>query len=73
MMKRNICLFFLLTAFTRLNAQNGVLDPSFGINGSAVIDVGNSDNISKSIAIQPDGKILLAGYASTSIFLVSYV
>ena len=73
MMKRNICLFFLLTAFARLNAQNGVLDPSFGINGSAVIDVGNSDNISKSIAIQPDGKILLAGYASTSINLFSLV
>lgn len=64
---------FLMTAFAWLNTQNGILDPSFGTNGSVVIDVGSSDDISKSIAIQPDGKILLAGYASTSIFLVSYV
>jgi len=73
MMKRTICLFFLITAFTAINAQNGILDPSFGINGIVVIDVDNSNNASKAIAIQPDGKILIAGYSTTSINLFNVV
>jgi uncharacterized delta-60 repeat protein len=73
MMKQAICIIFLITAFTTINAQNGILDPSFGTNGIVVIDVGNLDNTSKSIAIQPDGKILMAGYSSTSISFFNVV
>lgn len=66
-------MFFLLTTFATLNAQNGVLDPSFGTNGIVVLDVGNSNNTTRAIAIQPDGKILMAGFSSTSINLFNVV
>jgi uncharacterized delta-60 repeat protein len=38
----------------------GTLDPSFGTNGVEIIDLGGSDTAA-AIALQPDGKILLAG------------
>jgi uncharacterized delta-60 repeat protein len=46
-------------------AQDGTLDNSFGINndGISITDVVNSDDIGRSLVIQPDGKILLAGYS----------
>jgi uncharacterized delta-60 repeat protein len=44
--------------------SNGVLDNSFGINGIVTTDV-NSSSIAQaySVLIQPDGKILLGGWA----------
>lgn len=72
-MKRINCMFFLLTAFAALNAQNGSLDASFGNNGIVVIDVGNSNNSARSMVIQPDGKILMAGFSTTSINLFNVI
>ena len=40
--------------------QDGSLDSSFGTNGIVLTDFGGSD-VAKSVAIQPDGKILVAG------------
>jgi len=47
---------------------NGIIDSTFGIRGRVTTDVGsgNEDYI-KSIAIQPDGKILAAGSASVTV------
>ncbi|MEA2330078.1 MAG: hypothetical protein QOH58_216 [Thermoleophilaceae bacterium] len=39
---------------------NGALDPSFDANGSALVDSPGND-VSTALALQPDGKILLAG------------
>lgn len=66
-MKRSIFTFFFLITIFGLNAQDGVLDASFGTGGKVIINIDNSDNVSKAIAVQPDGKIILAGYGTTSI------
>jgi uncharacterized delta-60 repeat protein len=46
-------------AVYRLNA-NGSLDPTFGRNGRVTIDSGRSE-VGAAVAIQPDGKIVVAG------------
>jgi uncharacterized delta-60 repeat protein len=66
-------MFILLIAFATINAQNGILDLSFGTNGIVVLDAGNSNNTTRDIAIQPDGKILMAGFSTTSINLFNVV
>ena len=43
-------------------AQPGSLDNTFGTSGKVTTDFGNSDD-GRSIAIQSDGKILVAGYS----------
>jgi uncharacterized delta-60 repeat protein len=45
----------------RLRAANGTLDPTFGSGGKQVIDFGGEDEGAHAVALQPDGKILLAG------------
>lgn len=47
----------------RLNS-NGSLDTGFGTNGLTIVDVATNDHV-KELLVQPDGKILLAGYAGT--------
>ena len=42
--------------------SDGTLDNSFGTNGKVIQNIGSSDDIGYSLAIQPDGKILLGGY-----------
>ena len=44
----------------RLN-NNGSVDTSFGINGKLLLPVGNSEDYAYSVAVQPDGKLVLAG------------
>jgi len=45
---------------------NGVLDNAFNGNGKVITDfLGNSVDQAYSVAIQPDGKILLAGFVNT--------
>jgi uncharacterized delta-60 repeat protein len=41
----------------------GDLDPSFGIGGQVVTPIGNADDFGYSAVLQPDGKILVAGYS----------
>lgn len=43
---------------------NGELDPSFGNNGSVRTNVNSPDDFAYDLAIQEDGKILVAGYSS---------
>jgi len=40
----------------------GALDATFGTNGVAQTRVGTSSHVASAIAVQPDGKILLAGF-----------
>ncbi|RLS73949.1 MAG: hypothetical protein DWH99_02165, partial [Planctomycetota bacterium] len=47
-------------ALTRYNA-NGSLDTTFDGDGKVTTDFGNSDDFAYSVAIQSDGKILVAG------------
>lgn len=52
----------------RLNAD-GNLDttfagPSGNGNGKVIIPIGNGDDVGQSVALQPDGKIVLLGYCS---------
>lgn len=43
---------------------NGVLDRSFSRDGRASIDLGYGDDVARAVAIQPDGKILVAGHGT---------
>jgi uncharacterized delta-60 repeat protein len=42
--------------------SNGTLDTSFGSSGKVIQPIGSDDDRGYSLAIQPDGKILLGGY-----------
>jgi uncharacterized delta-60 repeat protein len=44
--------------------QSGSLDSSFGINGKVTTSFGNTSDNGNAMAIQPDGKIVVAGSAS---------
>src|SRR3990172_3997159 len=60
LLKFNI-LFFFLNTF----AKDGDLDPTFGTGGLVITDFASSDDFGNSIAIQPDGKIIVAGFIAT--------
>jgi|JI6StandDraft_1071083.scaffolds.fasta_scaffold06638_2 uncharacterized delta-60 repeat protein len=47
-------------AITQLNSD-GSIDTSFGTNGTTIINLGNGDEYAYAIALQADGKILVAG------------
>ena len=42
---------------------NGTLDPSFGSGGKVTTDVFGGDDVANAVALQPDGKIVVAGQA----------
>jgi uncharacterized delta-60 repeat protein len=43
---------------------NGTLDTSFGTGGKVITPVGVDSNYAADLALQPDGKLVLAGYCS---------
>jgi len=45
----------------RLRSANGTLDPTFGSGGKRVVDLGTDDESVHGAALQPDGKLVLAG------------
>ena len=45
----------------------GNLDPSFGDKGVVITDFGIADDEASALAVQADGKILLAGFSSNSV------
>ncbi len=51
---------------------DGSLDPSFGTGGSVTTDFG-SDDEGKSVALQPDGRIVVAGYSNGNFALARYL
>jgi uncharacterized delta-60 repeat protein len=60
-MKNAIKLIILLFAFNNSYAQDGTLDFTFGINGKVNTTIGSFSNIGNAMAIQTDGKIVVAG------------
>jgi len=52
--------------------RNGRLDHSFGGKGIVITDVGNGRGECTSIAIQPDGKMVLAGYSGSKYVILRY-
>ncbi|MCY1078142.1 hypothetical protein [Archangium lansingense] len=54
--------------------EDGRLDPSFGEGGRVTTDFGGTD-VARAVAIQPDGKLVIAGFTTTSaprdVFLVA--
>jgi uncharacterized delta-60 repeat protein len=53
-------------ALLRYN-NDGTLDSTFGVNGKVSTDIDSMTQQAYSVAIQPDGKILVAGYTSTAV------
>ncbi len=60
-MKRLYILIFALLISSTLKAQSNSLDTDFGINGVATAPVGGDYNNITTMAIQKDGKIVVAG------------
>jgi uncharacterized delta-60 repeat protein len=58
-------------ALVRYN-NNGSLDTTFGTNGRLTTDFGNIDNGGNGVAIQLDGKILVAGYVRGDFAVARY-
>jgi uncharacterized delta-60 repeat protein len=52
---------FALVRYT----SGGALDSSFGTGGKVTTPIGSSDDVGTSMALQPDGKIVVAGYVGT--------
>ena len=42
---------------------NGVLDSTFGVNGMVITAVGDSNDLSFALVVQPDNKIVLGGFS----------
>jgi len=57
--------FSLMGYFKLLFAQPGSLDNSFGTGGKLTTDFGSSDDLGYSVALQTDGKIVVAGYSGS--------
>lgn len=54
-------------ALARFNG-NGTLDNSFGTGGTVVLSISPYNDAARGLAIQPDGKIVVAGYSSGDCF-----
>jgi uncharacterized delta-60 repeat protein len=50
---------------------DGRLDPAFGREGTVVMDIGG-DEYAEALALQPDGKIVVAGYAAEDGYWFSF-
>ena len=53
-------------AVARYNVD-GTLDPTFGNDGTLTIDFFGFTDIAESVAVQPDGKIVLGGLARDNV------
>ncbi len=47
-------------------SANGTLDPSFSADGRVIADFGVGQDVGSSLAIQPDGGIVVAGHANST-------
>ncbi len=56
----------LLGAATATSFAAGNLDRTFGTNGKAVTPIGNASDKGSAVAVQPDGKIVVAGSSFNS-------
>lgn len=63
---KNLCT--ILAAFLSFNSfsQSGTLDATFGNNGKVYTGFSTANSRANAVALQPDGKIIVAGYAHTA-------
>ncbi|MUG95782.1 tandem-95 repeat protein [Scytonema sp. UIC 10036] len=54
------------TVTVKLALKPGDFDPSFGNGGKVLTDLGSNSDGARSVAIQPDGKIVVLGYTDNS-------
>ena len=47
--------------------SGGLPDASFDVDGIVTTDINNGENSAQAVAVQPDGKIIVAGYARNSL------
>jgi len=59
--------FSLMGYFKLLFAQPGSLDNTFGTGGKLTTDFGSSDDLGYSVALQTDGKIIVAGRSNNGL------
>jgi uncharacterized delta-60 repeat protein len=59
---------FALARYT----SDGRLDPSFGLGGVVITDLGGEDS-ANAVAVQPDGKIIAAGWSERGFALARYL
>ena len=56
-------------AVARFSAE-GRMDPSFAAGGMALLDLGSSTDLAGAVAVQADGKIVIAGTSGTNVVVV---
>ncbi len=56
-------LVMFVALFTQVGAEPGKLDPTFGENGVSFVDFGELNDNAHSMFLQPDGKLLVSGWA----------
>lgn len=67
MNKLLIFLNLIIICFTSIAQNGGFLDTSFGNGGKVVTSITPGEDEARSVAVQPDGKILVAGFSSSVI------
>ncbi len=55
---------FWLGATAAITGQPGTLDTGFNVSGTVITSFGAGSNRANAVAVQPDGKLVLAGYCS---------
>jgi uncharacterized delta-60 repeat protein len=60
-----ISVLMLFGAASRVHVAPGELDSTFGEGGIVTADVGRTSDAGQGVAVQPDGKIVQVGYATT--------
>lgn len=58
---------FLLSTFSMFS-QDGSLDTSFGTGGKVITSINSGEDKARSVALQDDGKIVIAGYTYNAVF-----
>ena len=74
-MKKTItCMFFASLAIYQFGQTPGSLDNSFDTDGKVITDFGGSNDQVNSVALQTDGKIVVAGFTyDAPISILHYV
>ena len=67
-----LALAVTLAGVTSALAADGALDPTFGAGGKVITDFGTTADQGSAVALQPDGKIVVAGESSQDFGLSRY-
>jgi uncharacterized delta-60 repeat protein len=65
---KKILLWSILFSAIQINAQEGALDTTFGVGGKVTTSFNSGADKAYGVALQSDGKIVVAGYSYSSVF-----